>query len=304
MLPPLNILLIETDNEIVFYVERLALKFGENNNLQLTITTENSLLRAEEKFKEHNPNLLILCSSIATDYNFQALQPLLKENHPQLVTLLLVNEIRPALRLISVGVDYAILKGQPESEFSGDFTNALNETYKSIQHVSETYQHKNSTFYSENYPIAIYSLENDAIPLLYRDFNVFPDSENRYEATTKDFIDALGLNIMLIVGQGHTYHESCLLLPAGSSREYSTLVFSFSMDNPSAEDKRLKTGYFLICIFVKNEYSKDFPAISLMQPLIAQIKKDITDARNLANHDDVVKLKYTLLNKIKNLSQK
>ena len=93
-------------------------------------------------------------------------------------------------------------------------------------------------------------------------------------------------------------HEGCFSFPAGDSKFYSSLLFTFKLDNPFARDERLKEGYYQICFFVPQSFFTMFPALAKLSPFIAYITELVTDSTELV--DKLGEIKLMLLDKIKN----
>ncbi len=299
MKAPLKALISVRAEELLGQTVKVIEEFKNLNGMQLTVQHAETLTRIDDWFATENPNLLILCSDVAHEFNFYSLGPYLKSNYPRLkILLIVIDNFRNAFRMVSCGVDEVVF-GRSE-DFGSDMIYSLSRLYARIEEEKRQADYFSQVYNPDNYPVVMYALKGSGLELVAKDFQVFPDSQNKYEKLTSEFLSNLGLHLGLLVGQGHTYHESCYFMPAGDSTEYSILVFSFRLDNPDADEVRLEYGYYLFCLFIKNEYFRAFPSISELQPLVEYIKKLIPDSRTL--NESLLGLKFSLINRIKILS--
>jgi len=299
MKAPLKALISLRGEELLGKTVKVLEQFRNLKGMNMIIQHAETLTRIDDWFATENPNLLVLCSDIAHEYNFYSLGPYLKSSYPRLRILMIIKDnFRHAFRMVSSGVD-EIVFGRSE-DFGADMIYALSRLYVAIEESKKHMDYFSQVFNPDNYPAVMYGLKGSGIKLLAKDFDVFPDSSNKYEKLTNEFLTNLGLHLGLLVGQGHTYHESCYFMPAGDSTEYSILVFSFRLNDPDAEEERLSYGYYLFGLFIKNEYFRVFPSISELEPLVEYIKKLIPDSRTL--NESIVGLKFSLINRIKTLS--
>ncbi|MHA2366999.1 MAG: response regulator [Candidatus Hodarchaeales archaeon] len=219
---------------------------------------------------------------------------ILKQKYPHLMIIITseVNDIRTAFHCLDVGVDNYVCK---DERFTADFMVSLHNIIDKIKLTREVTELKNRIFDSENYPTVLFQISDAGVEVVTYDFEEFPETIDR---PLNEFLQNIALSFMLVIGQGHNYHEGCFSFPAGDSKFYSSLLFTFTLPNPTARDERLKEGYYQICFFVPQSFFTMFPALAKLSPFIAYIKELVKDSTELA--DKLGEIKLMLLDKIKN----
>ncbi len=251
----------------------------------------------ERNFAIYNPDLFIIDKGTG-HLNFKELGPYIRSNYPYTQIILIVGDenIREILRWLDYGVDLMVYRGK---FFIKDFTTVLGRAILGVKASRKKLNKLAKVFYPGKYPSAVFQLSTNGPTALIWDFENLED--DTLDIPVDHLLSKLAIEYLILTGQGHIYHESCFILPAGPSKRYNVIVFSFKLDDPDAVDERLKEGYFQLCIFVSNDDFIMFPPVSKLTSITPLIKEVIPDAQSI-NLETLEGVKFAVLNQIKNIA--
>ena len=247
---------------------------------------------------QHRPDLLIIDVG-DEQFNFEEFGPLAKNDFPLTRIIVIIGDknIRKSLKWLEFGADHLVYKG---NFFLPDFSTVLENAIKKIEANKQRRKNIEHIFFPEQYPAALFQLQSHGPSVLLKDFEIIPNLD--IDIPIPHLLDKLAIEYLILTGQGHTYHESCYILPAGSSKSHAVLVFSFRLDDPMAKDHRIRQGYFQLCLFVPNDFLPFLPPVSKLQEVIPLIKEMIPDSQTLSE-ESLVGIKYAILNHIRKIAE-
>lgn len=248
---------------------------------------------------QFRPNILILDLG-KEKFDFKKYGAEIKHNFPGLRVIVLVDDsnIRQTLWWLEHGADHLVYKGR---FFLADFAQVLENAVTKIEQYRFKQKALDEIFFPDNFPVALFQLKSEGPAVLMKDFEDIPNLD--VDIPINHFLDKLAIEYLILTGQGHTYHESVYILPAGSAKSHVVLVFSFRLDDPKATDDRIRVGYFQLCIFVPSFYLSFFPPIPEMMDVIPKLKNILPDADALSE-EALIGVKYAILNHIRKLVER
>ncbi len=245
---------------------------------------------------QYRPNLLIMDLG-KERFDFKKFGMEIKNSFPSMRIIILVddNNIRQTLKWLEYGADHLVYKGR---FFLADFAQVIENAVSKIEQYRFKQKALDEIFFPDNFPAALFQLKSEGPAVLMKDFHEIPNLD--VDIPINHFLDKLAIEYLILTGQGHTYHESVYILPAGSAKSHVVLVFSFRLDDPKATDDRIRVGYFQLCIFVPSYYLSFFPPIPEMMDVIPKLKNILPDADALSE-EALIGVKYAILNHIRKL---
>jgi hypothetical protein len=126
--------------------------------------------------------------------------------------------------------------------------------------------------------IAVFSMNNFGPTVLQYD-NM---SNLLNDVSSEQFLQNIAVNLMVAIGQGHSFSEGVFELPAGNLLGYRLLLISFRFKDFSSSDVRLKnTNLCLVGIFIPTSICSLLPSCALYEyDLIKYIKSKLKSVGN------------------------
>lgn len=276
-------------------------EYFEQRDVILSVVALNTFANIDSLISNHKHSLIIMDLADANKFNIKFMLSSLKKNYPKLqIAFFVQKQVSSIISYINLGI-YNYIELNERAFNEQQFKVVLAKMWEFIERDRLQNIEEIRAFYPESYPIAIFTLSSGGPEVLAKDFEKFPGHKDSLE--TKDFLSNLAMQSMLIAGQGHVYHESCFFFPAGNSKRYTALLTSVIINNPMANEERLINGYYQLCLFIPNIYFKYFPPLAALLELVDYMKSIVPDAQSL-NQTTVIGLKYSLLNKIRDIKRK
>lgn len=140
-----------------------------------------------------------------------------------------------------------------------NITEAFQSQIRQILRVYDEYmaEQKQMRDYT-NYPLAIFFMNDFGPQLFLKDFDHLEanDGSHVQESELESFLIQVSISLISAIGQGHSYIEGVFELPAGTLDNYRLLIASKRMNNKTAEDNRLMSGYAIFGFFVPKNFTK------------------------------------------------
>ncbi|MCH8907794.1 MAG: response regulator [Candidatus Heimdallarchaeota archaeon] len=269
----LRIVIAEDSDFYMVNIENILEDFIKNYDIERVTS-----ITALDTYIDELPSIdLMILDMYFPDGNIVDKLVELKLLYPDVITIMVSgqSDIRLAFRTVELGANYYVVKGET---FASNLMVAVLNAAEQLRLRRDLMGLRNSVFDPSLYPMVLFQLTEQGVDSIQSDFEEFPEVLHQPEAT---FLKNIGLGFMLVIGQGHNYHEGCFNVPAGSSKFYTALLFVFRLPNPTAKDPRLKIGYYQMCLFVPKPLFQMFPSIHTMNPLIEKIKAMTTDSVHL-----------------------
>lgn len=291
----LRIVIAEDSDFYMVNIENILEDFIKNYDIERVT----SITALDTYIDELPPIDLMILDMYFPDGNIVDKLVELKLLYPDVITIMVSGQtdIRLAFRTVELGANYYVVKGET---FASDLMVAVLNAAEQLRLRRDLMGLRNSVFDPSLYPMVLFQLTEQGVDSVQSDFEEFPEVLHQPEAT---FLKNIGLGFMLVIGQGHNYHEGCFNVPAGSSKFYTALLFVFRLPNPTAQDPRLKIGYYQMCLFVPKHLFQMFPSIDTMNPLIEKIKAMTTDSVDLIENK-LQPIKQMIFDEIKFMGMK
>jgi ActR/RegA family two-component response regulator len=209
----------------------------------------------------------------------------------QIIVISTISDIDLIVSLMKLGVRDFIQKNE-------SMPSKLKSAIQEMQ--NEIIQHKHVQVFGKNifnpdfFPLVMYKLSTQGIEYFHHDFSDFPEPLG---TPLDDFLQTIGISVLVAIGQGHSYSEGCFNLPAANSKRYSTLLFSFKADDPDAIDPRMRKGYFVFNLFMPKILASHFPNPKEMEEYIPEFKSYFPNYNSMTP-DRLSKFKHQLLSNI------
>lgn len=203
------------------------------------------------------------------------------------------NDIRTAVECASQGVPY-VVKGR---HLETDLLKTLSSVSRLLRSKKEIAVLQNIVFQSVNFPVVLFKMSRRGLEMTYKDFEQFPEN---LSISLDDYLRKLGTYLAITVGQGHEYHTGLLQLPAGASKLYQMMVFTFRLEDKQALDQRLVQGYLLFCLFIQKDIFSLLP-VTVLEPIF---EAQFANLRNVEELDPgkVFEIKSNIIASLKNHS--
>jgi len=266
-------------------------------NIIETQTKQNNLsyVKTLTELKDEIQQNGVTCDILILDLNFPDGSSVdyitkIKEIKPEVVIIVISaqSEIRTAIRALDSGADSYICKGE---SFNSDLIVALKNGLKQISLNEKNQALKNSIFVPEIFPLVLFKISEMGVDVIFQDFNTFPEEMER---DTHSFLGNLGISFSMVLSSDNEYLEGVFSFPAGASKLYRVLLFTFRIPDKSAVDQRLRLGFFQLCLFFPKTFISILPPVDDMAFIIEFIKTEVTEA-SLFSPDFIVKLKTKIL---------
>ncbi|MFQ5977448.1 MAG: response regulator [Candidatus Heimdallarchaeota archaeon] len=197
------------------------------------------------------------------------------------------DDVRTALECISYGVSY-ITKGE---FLETDLIKTMTNVVKLIISKQVNSALRETVFQDYLFPIVLFKLGKTGTDVLLKDFDQFPEP---LEVPLANFLTKLGIHIGISIGQGHLYHEGLFQLPAGSSKNFQVLVYTFRLKDKLAHDPRMKVGFFQFCLFFPKHLVTLFPPLAIMEKEFKEQHSGFNSAEDL-NYESFLEIKNKII---------
>jgi CheY-like chemotaxis protein len=212
-----------------------------------------------EKLKHQQYDIILLDLNLDGESSFQVI-PKLLQMYPltEIVVVSGQDDVRTALECISYGVSY-ITKGE---FLETDLIKTMTSVVKLVISKQVNAALREAVFQDFLFPLVLFKLGKAGTDVLVKDFEQFPEP---LDVPLSTFLLKLGIHIGISIGQGHRYHAGLYQLPAGSSKNFEVLVYTFRLKDEQATDPRMKMGFFQFCLFVPKFLASLFPPLAVME---------------------------------------